>query len=510
MGGDAPQQPAGPDLAAGIPESALPADGVLTGQVAGEPVLLARAGDEVLAIGAMCTHYGGPLGEGLRVGDTVRCPWHHACFSLRTGEATCAPALNPVPRYSVERRDGTIRVTGTLEPAPPRVPAAAAAGQPEAIVIVGAGAAGNAAAEMLRRRGYGGRVVMIGADPDLPYDRPNLSKDYLAGAAPEEWIPLRSADFYREQRIECVLGTRVGGLDAERREVKLLDGRTFPYDRLLLATGAEPVRLPVPTHGQSHVFTLRTLADSRAIIAAAKQAKRVVVVGSSFIGMEAAAALRARGLAVDVVSTDAVPFARTFGPELGRLFQQRHEAHGVRFHLGQSVAALDADSVTLKSGATLPADLVVVGIGVRPSIAIAQWAKLDVDNGVLVNEYLETSRAGIYAAGDIARWPDPHTGERIRVEHWVVAERQGQTAARNMLGERIPYRDVPFFWTHQYDVGLRYVGHHEKWDRIDVAGDLERLDASVTYVRGGKTLAVATLGRDHASLEAEVELERAG
>jgi 3-phenylpropionate/trans-cinnamate dioxygenase ferredoxin reductase subunit len=361
---------------------------------------------------------------------------------------------------------------------------------------------------MLRRRGYAGRVVLIGAEPDGPYDRPNLSKDYLAGAAPEEWIPLRPPEFYREQGIELVLGTRVGALDVERREVRLLDGRTYGYDRLLLATGADPVRLAVPTHTLSHVFTLRTLADSRAIIAAAAGARRAVVVGASFIGMETAASLRARGLAVDVVSPDAVPFARVLGPELGGFLQRVHERNGVTFHLGQTVGALDADHVTLKDGTTIAADLVVVGIGVRPAVAIAQWAKLDIDNGVLVDEYLATSRPEIFAAGDIARWPDPHTGERIRVEHWVVAERQGQTAARNMLGERVPFRTVPFFWTQQYDVRIDYVGHHESWDRIELDGDLERLDCTVTYRRGGKILAVATIGRDRDCLLAELAMER--
>jgi NADPH-dependent 2,4-dienoyl-CoA reductase/sulfur reductase-like enzyme/nitrite reductase/ring-hydroxylating ferredoxin subunit len=499
---------AGPDLAKGIPTSSLIDGTMLLGHAQGEPVLLARRGGEVFAIGAVCSHYGGPLDQGLLVDDTVRCPWHHACFSLRTGEALRAPALNPVSCWRVEQRDGKVYVQGKTEtPAPsrPRAPAVAH----KSIVIVGGGAAGNAAAEMLRRERYAGRITMLSADASPPCDRPNLSKNYLAGTAPEEWIPLRPPEFYAERDIELRLNTRVAALDAARRQLQLSDGKTIAYDALLLATGAEPVRLEMPGANLPHVHYLRTLADSRALIARAAASKRAVIMGASFIGLEVAASLRARNIEVDVVAPEARPMERILGAEVGDFMRRLHEQHGVKFHFGTTATKIDERNVALGNGETLPADLVVIGVGVRPAIALAEKAGLAMDRGVSVNEYLETSATGVFAAGDIARWPDPHTGERIRVEHWVVAERQGQTAARNMLGRRERFDAVPFFWTEQYDFGLAYVGHAERWDKIDIDGQLEARDCTITYTRGGKKLAVVTLHRDLESLQAEKELERA-
>jgi apoptosis-inducing factor 3 len=361
---------------------------------------------------------------------------------------------------------------------------------------------------MLRRRGYAGSLVMIGADADAPYDRPNLSKDYLAGDASEEWLPLFPAEFYEEKRIELVLGTPVAAVDAERREVRLADGRSFGYDRLLLATGAEPIQLDPAIHAQPKVFTLRSLADCRAIIGAAEGARRAVVVGSSFIGLEVAASLRKRGLEVEVVTRDAVPFERVLGAEIGRHLQGVHEAHGVTFHLEQTVTAVAGDQVTLGDGRRLQADLVVVGVGVRPALELARAAGLDVDGGVVVNEYLETSRPGIFAAGDIASWPDPRTGRHVRIEHWVVAERLGQAAAHNMLGERLRFADVPFFWTWHHEVGLNYSGHHGMPAGITMDGSLESGSCLIAYRNEGKIAAVATIGRDGEDLRAELALER--
>ncbi len=501
-----PTSPGGPDLTRGIALATLADGGMLAGHVGDKPVLLARRGDEVFAIGGLCTHYGAPLEGGLLVGETVRCPWHHASFCLRTGDALRAPALNPVARWRVEQRDGTVFVREKLERLA-RQPAAAAPDMPASVVIVGGGAAGNAAAEMLRREGYAGRLTMLSADASVPCDRPNLSKGFLAGTAPDSSNPLRSSAFYEKHGIDLRLNAEVTAIDTTARTVQLADGSRHDYDALLLATGAEPVRLHVPGADLPQVHYLRTLTDSRAIVAKALMSRRAVVIGASFIGMEVAASLRTRGLDVHVVAPDSIPMERVLGAEVGSFVRELHEGHGVVFHLGTVATSFDERRVTLESGETIEADLVVVGIGVRPAIALAERAGLATDRGVTVDAYLETSAPGVFAAGDIARWPDRLTGESIRVEHWVVAERQGQTAARNMMGRRERFGCVPFFWTEQYDFGLGYVGHAERWDTADVEGRLAAKDCTVTYRRGQEKLAVAVVHRDFEGLRAEVELE---
>jgi NADPH-dependent 2,4-dienoyl-CoA reductase/sulfur reductase-like enzyme/nitrite reductase/ring-hydroxylating ferredoxin subunit len=477
---------------------------MLVGHVGSEEILLVRKDGRVHAIAAHCTHYHGPLAEGLIVGNTIRCPWHHACFDLTSGEALAAPALSPLSCWQVEEQGGRIAVEAKRQPVVPKKTGAAS----EHFVIVGGGAAGFAAAEMLRRRGFAGGVTMVSSDTDAPVDRPNLSKDYLAGSAPEDWVPLRGDSWYRDNGISLRLNSEVTALDPKARAITLKDGSTLHYDKLLLATGAEPVRLDLPGFGQDHVRTLRSFADCRAIIARAKDAKRAVVIGASFIGLETAAALRARDIEVHVVAPEARPLERVFGPQLGDFVRGIHEEHGVRFHLEDGVTGIDGRRVALKGGGTIEADLVIVGVGVRPRLALAEQAGLATDRGVLVNEFLETSAAGIFAAGDIARWPDALTGDRIRVEHWVVAERQGQTAALNMLGERTPFRAPPFFWSQHYDVPINYVGHAEKWDAIEIDGDVGKRDCVVRYKRAGKVLAVASVYRDIDSLKAAAAMER--
>ena len=502
---------AGPDLVGGISVDDIPDGRLLAGHVGEESVLLARSGDEFFAIGATCSHYSGPLAEGIMVEDTVRCPWHHACFSLRTGEALRAPALSAVACWSVEQRDGKIFVQNKNEMPEPKkkgktVPAV---GLPEKIVIVGGGAAGFAAAEKLRREQYQGSIVMLSNDDAPPVDRPNLSKDYLAGTATEEWVPLRPDSFYTENGIDLRLKANVTGIDVHSRELVLANGTKVPYDRLLLATGAEPVRLPIPGADLPHVHTLRSLADCRAIIECAKTARRAVVLGASFIGLEVAAALRAREIEVHVVAPEKRPMERILGAQMGDFVRSLHEEHGVVFHLEDTASAIDGKAVKLKSGRTLDAGLVVAGVGVRPRTELAEKAGLALDRGVVVDAYLQTSAPEIFAAGDIARWHDPHSGETIRVEHWVVAERQGQSAALNMLGRREKFIAVPFFWSQHYDVPINYVGHAEKWDEITIDGDVPAKDCLLRYKRNGRVLAVASIYRDVESLKAEVMMEQA-
>ena len=499
------RQPTGPDLTAGVALADVPEGGMIVGHVGKENVLLARHNGKLFALNAKCTHYGGPLDKGLIVGATVRCPWHHARFDLRSGEAIGAPALNPVSCWRVDTENGQVVVRERAKPAAtPRRPVVS----PSSIVIVGGGAAGEAAAEMLRHQGYDNPVTILSDDSVPPCDRPNLSKDYLVGTAQADWIPLRSEKFYRDHGIDLRLNTKVAAIDPKAAELQLADGGTLKYGALLLATGAEPVHLDTPGADLPQVHYLRTQTDSEAIIAAVEGgAKRAVVIGASFIGLEVAASLRQRDLEVHVVAPENCPLERVMGAELGHFIRALHESKGVVFHLQHTATRFEADGVVLDDGQRIASDLIVVGVGVRPRTGLAEAAGLDVDHGVVVNEYLQTSAPDIYAAGDIARWPDQYSGERIRVEHWVVAQRQGQTAARNMLGAGMAYIDAPFFWSQHYDAAINYVGHAIRWDRIETDGDPSKYDFSARFVHADRTAAIATIYRDIESLRTEAEME---
>ena len=498
-----PIKPTGPELTQGIEASEVPEGGVLVGQAAGEPVLLVRQGSEVFAIAAGCGHYGAPLADGIIVGDQLRCPWHHAAFDVRTGEAVCAPSVRHIDTWEVTTEGTRVRVGAKR----PQFAGRSGATGPSSVVIIGAGAAGDAAAERLRREGYTGPITMVskhGEGP--PLDRPNLSKDYLAGTAPEDWIPLRGAAFYVEKKIDHLDGVSVTGIDPKSRTVTLSNGKALSYGALLLATGAKATRLDLPGSGLPHVFTLRTLNDSRGIIAALGKAKTAVVLGSSFIGLEAAASLRARNVEVTVAGPGARPLEKILGSEVGDFVKALHEEHGVKFHLGRKPTEITATAVHFDDGSSLKADLVVMGVGVQPELELAKLAGLTIERGVIVDEFLRTSDASIYAAGDIARFPAG--AETWRIEHWVVAQQQGHTAALNMLGKQRAYRDVPFFWSQHYDVPVNYVGHAESFDRVQVAGDLSKRDALVAYWKSGKIVAVATVYRDRDCLLAEDALAR--
>jgi NADPH-dependent 2,4-dienoyl-CoA reductase/sulfur reductase-like enzyme len=405
----------------------------------------------------------------------------------------------------VEERDGLATVGAKREPRE-RVTGTTNEKHPPSIVIIGGGAAGLVAADTLRRSGYAGSITLVSADSAKPVDRPNLSKDYLAGNAPEEWMPLRPDDWYVDHNITLQLNRRATAIEPEAHRVLLDDGSSIGYGALLLATGSDPIRLALGDDAPVHY--LRTLDDSRAIIRAAEGAKTAVVIGASFIGLEVAASLRARGLDVTVVAPESQPLERVLGAVVGDFVRELHEDHGIRFRLGRTAKTAQAGGVQLDDGSELTADLVVAGVGVRPNVELALSAGLRIDRGVMVNEFLETSAPDVFAAGDIARWPDQRSGKAIRVEHWVVAERQAQTAARNMLGARERFDAVPFFWSVHYDVTISYVGHAEQLDRAEVDGDLRGHDCTVRYFENGRVAAVATIGRDRASLAAEAEMER--
>jgi apoptosis-inducing factor 3 len=501
--GDQKTQLSGPDLGAGIAFDSLKQSEPLLGHANGEAVVVVRRGEQVHALSATCTHYSGPLAEGLVVGDTLRCPWHHACFDLKTGEAIGGPALNDIACFETARAGDLVRVGEKKKNAPKP-----AARGPSSIVVIGAGPAGAATVEALRRRGYHGRITLIGDEQPGPVDRPNLSKDFLAGTAPEEWIPLRDANFYAEKKIDFINGDGVAAVDREARSLTLHSGRKLEYGALLFATGAFPIRLQIAGANLPHVHTLRTLADSRAIADLAEKGERAVVIGASFIGLEVAASLRHREVEVDVIAPEAVLLEKILGPEVGAFVKKLHEEHGVRFHLKEKPKAIVADAVELESGARIACDFVVMGVGVRPRVDLAQSAGLKVDNGIVVDRNLRTSDDAIFAAGDVARYPDAHSGELSRVEHFAAAERQGQHAAAAMLGDANGFRDPPFFWSQHYDVSFSYVGHAAKWDRLEVRGSLEKRDAALYYRLGDKVLAVVTIGRDPVSLRAEAAMEK--
>ena len=483
----------------------------------GPKVLLVRRQGQYYALAPQCPHYGAPLEKGRLVGDQLVCPWHHACFKVQDGSLCEPPALDALPSYPVRVADGRVYVQLPDNPPaqadkPDKTPTAEVGGAPapaappetdnrHTYVIVGGGAAGQLAAQTLREEGFAGRVVLVTADEAAPYDRAKLSKAYLAGKTGPDGLPLRQPDFYAEHHIELRTNTRVTGLDRARQELQLHDAAPLHYDKLLLAPGSVPNTLSkLPGHDLPGVFVLRTQADADALLKAAQEAKQIVVIGSSFIGMESASSLISDERSVTVVTQEKVPFAPVLGPEVGRMFRALHEEKGVQFEAEAEVAALTEKAgrvagVRLKSGRELPADLVVLGVGVRPATEFLQEAfELEKDGGLVVDEYLRASE-NIYAAGDVARFPAV-TGDALRIEHWRVAQQHGRLAARNMLGQQRKYAAAPYFWTQQYGKSLRYAGHAEKWDDICYLGDVDKQDFLAFYIQDNQVKAAAGMNHD--------------
>jgi NADPH-dependent 2,4-dienoyl-CoA reductase/sulfur reductase-like enzyme/nitrite reductase/ring-hydroxylating ferredoxin subunit len=481
----------------------------------GVDILLACVGGNFHAVGAHCTHYGAPLVEGVLNGERIVCPWHHACFNVTTGNLHEPPALDALPTYELKIRDDQIIVHVPDDAPDRRTPRMSRRDLKDErlFVIAGGGAAGYVAAQTLREDGFTGRIVLITRENNLPYDRPNLSKDYLQGTAQPEWLPLRSEEYFAEHDIELIRGREIARIDAADRKIIFADGTVLHGDALLLATGGEPRTLPFQSDAQKNVVVLRSHADADAIIAAAKEEQRVVVIGASFIGMEVAASLRGRGCEVTVAAPDHVPFEKNLGPEIGKLFQQVHEENGVTFKLGTSVSGfVGAEKVTavlLENGERLDADLVVVGVGVKPATHFVHGLNLHPDGGVIVDQYMRAADR-VYAAGDIAYFPNPISRQLQRTEHWRTAMQQGRIAAHNMPGRQIPYEGVPFFWTRQFGVGLLYVGHAKRWDEIIYQGNVAHRDFLAFYIKDGVVLAVAGMNRDQemAAIEELMRLNR--
>jgi NADPH-dependent 2,4-dienoyl-CoA reductase/sulfur reductase-like enzyme/nitrite reductase/ring-hydroxylating ferredoxin subunit len=480
----------------------------------GTKILLARTGGKCFAVGAHCTHYGAPLVEGFLSGERIVCPWHHACFDVATGDLEEPPAFDALPRFDVKIEGEKIFVHVPENAADRRTPPMTKrdARDKRQFVILGGGAAGFMAAQTLREEGFTGRVLMITREDRLPYDRPNLSKDYLQGHAEPAWMPLRDEEFFTGNGIEIRRDKEAEKVDAAANAITFSDGEILEYDSLLIATGGVPRRLAFQTEEKKNVFLLRSFADSDAIIAAAEKGKQAVVIGASFIGMEAACSLRERGCEVTVVAPDKVPFEKILGAEIGRLFQNIHERKGVSFRLGTQVENFEGaggrvETVVLENGEPLKADFVVVGIGVAPATGFLEGVKLHKDGGVIADEFLRVAE-NVYAAGDIAHFPDARSkdGELLRVEHWRFAMQQGRTAARNMAGGHEPFTAVPFFWTTQFGATLNYVGHAKDWVKIIVEGSIERQEFLAFYVKDGRILAVAGMNRDREVAEFEERL----
>jgi NADPH-dependent 2,4-dienoyl-CoA reductase/sulfur reductase-like enzyme/nitrite reductase/ring-hydroxylating ferredoxin subunit len=482
---------------------------MLAGHVEGESALLVRHDGTVYAIGAVCTYHGASLADGMVVDGEIRCPCHHACYSLETGDVTRAPALNPLPRWEVHEHGGRIFVGRKCKVRDPLTMRAVPRSKLRMVVIVGGGAAGTAAAETLRARGFKGTITIIDPDEDAPYDRPSLSKDYLAGTAPQDRLPLRPPGFHAQHGIRRMVDAAVA-VDSEKRNVQLQSGAIISYDALIIATGATPLRLRIPGADLPHVRVLRTLRDCEALIRVVNQSKRIVIAGAGFIGMEAAAALRQRDKAVTLVAPEMIPLCHVLGPTIGGSLMRLHQQHGVQFKLGRSLLAINERAVLLDDRTILPADAVLLATGVTPQLDIADSAGLNIDHGVVVDEYMATSVRGVYAVGDIARYPDPRSGDRIRLGHWMVAQRQGEVAARNILGERVRLDAVPFFSTRQYDVTVSCVGHAEDYTHIQVVGSPESGSCSAWFMNGRQLHAHVSIGRERESLKVERQLEKSG
>jgi NADPH-dependent 2,4-dienoyl-CoA reductase/sulfur reductase-like enzyme/nitrite reductase/ring-hydroxylating ferredoxin subunit len=500
----------------------LPADGQMKQvDVAGRKLLLANVAGRIHALTGTCPHYGAPLAEGTLRGSRLRCPWHQGCFDVTTGDLLQPPPLVSLQRYSVrvEGDDVIVTVPATADE-PLRDPVAIksdAATDPRRFVIIGAGAASEMAAQTLREAGFRGQIQMLGSEPRLPYDRPTLSKNYLAGQPLDHPLPLQPQTFYERHGIERISDSATG-VSIDDRTLRLVSGATITFDALLVAPGAVPRRLGVPGEELRNVFTLRSLADCDAILAAAAGASKAVLVGTGFIGMEAASCLRQRGLEVTVIGRDAVPFRRVLGEPLGQMFLDLHQRNGVQFHLNAAVERFEGtgnvSAVVLRGGERIPADLVIVALGVRPATDFLRGViPLNDDGSITVDRSMRLpgTAANVYAAGDVARFPSAQTGDPIRVEHWRVAQQLGRIAAFNMAGRPTTYDEAPYFWSFQFSLGLDYVGHGEGWDRIHVDGDTsaDHPDFLAYYIRLDEVLAVAGCNRSRET-NAIAELMRAG
>jgi len=460
-------------------------------------ILLCKVKGQITALAPYCTHYGASLADGVFSGDKIICPWHHACFNALSGDLLEPPAQDSLPKYEVKIEGDDIIVVYPEKPEGNRTPAMAkkeAGSDKRTFIIIGGGAAGNAAAQAMREAGYKGNILIITQENRTPYDRPNLSKDYLQGTAQPEWMPLRSEEFYKEYGIEFLLNKKVKSIDAKSKKIFFEKGEDLSFDKLLLAPGGIPRKLNLPGSDLKNIFYLRSFDDSDLIIEAAKNSKTAVVIGASFIGMETAFSLSERGLKVTVAAPEKIPFDNLFGSEIGNLFKKKLEEKGINFKLNNGVKGFEGEGtvkkVVLQNDEKIVTDMVVIGIGVKPATEFLSGFDLEKDGSIKVDEFMNVS-GDIFAAGDIASYKDWRTGELTRIEHWRTALQQGRVAGFNMAGKNTPYKKVPFFWTNQAGLSFNYVGHTKSWDEIITHGDINEATFVSYFIKNNKIVAAA-------------------
>jgi len=489
-------------------------DGKLaSSEVDGEKILLLRSGDTIHAIGAVCPHHGAPLECGLLIDHILTCPWHTAAFDVPSGMVLGPPALEGVPAYEVRIKQDCVQVRKKV----PEIKPVQLRGESGTFIIIGSGAAGIAAAITLRHEGFDGRVIMVTPEIVVPYDRTWLSKEYLAGNLDRERLFPKSEQYYRDRKIDILMGRQVSALDPKNRQIIFMDGDYLQYEKLLVASGGIPRTPGIPGTDLKNFFLLRNLDDADAIIDALKQAQNALIIGAGLLGLEISAVLRERGLEVHVVAPEKIPLAGVYGERVGTRIQCLHAERGVHFHLGLTVVSLKGDDMVreaeLSDESSLPVDIVIAGTGIIPAVHFLEEAGIVENYVVPVDGQMRTKTEGIYAAGDIALVPDFLTGGKRRVEHWTEAMQQGQHAARCMLGYDEEYHGVPFFWSKHYDTVIRFAGYTPKVRKIAYRGKPDSGEFLAGYYRGNKLLAVAGIGRTdeflalHSSIGSEIRIK---
>jgi NADPH-dependent 2,4-dienoyl-CoA reductase/sulfur reductase-like enzyme/nitrite reductase/ring-hydroxylating ferredoxin subunit len=462
-------------------------------------ILLTRIEGKYYALGAHCTHYGGPLAEGVLYNGVIMCPWHHACFDAKTGDLQDPPARDSLPNFETKIKGDDVIVMLPDELESSRIPAMVKADSSDErnYFIIGGGASGNAAAQALREGGYKGKITIITQEANIPYDRPNLSKDYLSGEAQPDWMSLRDKEFYEKNGIEILFSKKVEEVNVSKKEIRLADNHILKFDKILFATGGIPRTMNIPGSDLKNIFYLRSFDDCDKIIEASKNISKAVVIGASFIGMEAGYHLHERKLDVTIIAPEDIPFKNTFGSEVGNLIKKLQEEQGVKFKLSSEVSKFEGDenikSVILSNGERIECDLVVIGIGVKPATDFIKGLNFEKDGSIKVDEYLQAAE-DVYASGDIATFP--YNGNNIRVEHWRLAEQQGRVAGFNMAGKKIKFTKQPFFWTAQAGLNIRYVGNAKEWDETITWGDVNSKEFITFLIKNNKVAAAVGNNRD--------------